>query len=351
MVKVLTIGSATMDVFVECDEANIVSVCSKNRNAEFMSYPYGSKIDISRFASNVGGGGVNTAFNLDNLGFDTSAIFKVGKDIYSDGIFEAFKKTNVNLSPTIQKEDVSTGFSIILVSFQGDRTVLAHRGANARIREDEIDYNAIKEADFIYIAPLNGESNKVLEPIVKYAHDNGKIICFNAGSTSLRKGFEHLKTILKSAHVIVMNKEEAIMATGIEVRPDTKTEKFSHDLIHCDVKRMLRKLKVTDYQLIIITDGNKGAYAFDGKKYYFCPIFPSEVVSTLGAGDAFASTLCATLNKTDLDIGKSLMYASVNSASVVSKFGATEGLLTFEEIENKLKEHPDFTYLTEKYDD
>ena len=39
------------------------------------------------------------------------------------------------------------------------------------------------------------------------------------------------------------------------------------------------------------------------------------------------------------------MYGSVNSASVVSKFGATEGLLTFEEIEARLKTRPDFTYL------
>jgi hypothetical protein len=39
------------------------------------------------------------------------------------------------------------------------------------------------------------------------------------------------------------------------------------------------------------------------------------------------------------------MYGSVNSAAVVSKFGATEGLLTFEEIENCLKSRPEYTYL------
>ena len=39
------------------------------------------------------------------------------------------------------------------------------------------------------------------------------------------------------------------------------------------------------------------------------------------------------------------MYASVNSSSVVSAFGATEGLLTFEEIEAKLAASPDYTYL------
>ena len=345
MTKILTIGSATMDVFVECDEANIVSVCSKTKNSDFMSYPYGSKIDISTFSSNLGGGGINTACNFANLGFDTSAIFKIGKDVYSDGILASFKNKKVNLDNIIQKEDTSTGFSIILVSFQGDRTVLAHRGANAQIREDEINYDAIKEADFMYVAPLNGESNKVIEPIVEYAHKHGTKICFNAGTTSLKRGFEHIKTILKSAHIVVMNKEEATMATGIVVRPDSKTEKFSHELIHTDIKKMLTTLKVMDYQIIVITDGGRGAYAYDGKKFYYCPTFPAPVVSTLGAGDAFASTFCAALGKTRLNVGLSLMYASVNSSCVVSEFGATEGLATFEEIEEKLKNNPDFTYL------
>lgn len=345
MTKVLTIGSATMDVFVECDEANIVSVCTKDHSKDFMSYPYGSKIDISEFSSNVGGGGVNTACNFGHLGFETSAIFKIGNDVYSEGILKFFKTQNVSLKHIIQKEDTSTGFSIILVSFQGDRTVLTHRGANANIKEEEIDFDAIKESDFVYIAPLNGDSNKVLEPIVEYAHKCGTNICFNAGSTSLKKGYKHLRPILESAHIVVMNREEAAMATDIVVRPDTKTEKFSHEIIHPDIKKMLKSLKIKDYQVIVITDGNKGAYAYDGKKYYYCPIFPSEVVSTLGAGDAFASTFCAAMFKTQIDIGKSLMYGSVNSASVVSKFSATEGLLTFDEIEAKLECHPDYTYL------
>ena len=85
MRKVFTIGSATMDVFVESDAANIVSVSSPDRSSDFMSYPYGSKIDMTSFSTNVGGGGVNTAMNFANLGFDTSAIFKIGDDIYSAG--------------------------------------------------------------------------------------------------------------------------------------------------------------------------------------------------------------------------------------------------------------------------
>ena len=38
------------------------------------------------------------------------------------------------------------------------------------------------------------------------------------------------------------------------------------------------------------------------------------------------------------------MYGSVQSASVVSKFSATEGLITFDEIEARLKKYPNYTY-------
>lgn len=43
MSDIITIGSATMDVFVECDDANIVSVRKLDKKSEYMSYPYGSK--------------------------------------------------------------------------------------------------------------------------------------------------------------------------------------------------------------------------------------------------------------------------------------------------------------------
>lgn len=344
MCDVITIGSATMDVFVESDDANIVSVYTKNKKSEFMSYPYGAKVEIEDFTSQVGGGGVNTACNFANLGFRTGVIFKIGNDIYSDGILESFKDKNIDLSNIIQDKKVSTGFSIILVSFQGDRTVLAHRGANAKIKKSDINFEAIKNSKLLYIAPLNGDSTKVLDDIVNFAKENDVKVCFNAGTSSIKKGFNYLKKILENAHIVVLNKEEASMATGIQVRPDTKEEKFSEELIHSDIKEMFKRLKVRDYQAIIITDGGRGAYAYDGKNYYHCPIFDGPVTSTLGAGDAFASTLCASLWKNGPDIGKALMYASVNSAGVVSEFGATQGLMTFDEIENKLKENPNYKY-------
>ena len=342
MSDIVTIGSATMDVFVECDDAAVVSVRRKEKSTEFMSYPYGSKLEITDFDSQVGGGGINTAANFANLGFETSVICKVGDDIYSDGIFNFFKKTKVDLSSVIQNSNDSTGFSIILTSFEGDRTVLAHRGANAHIKKSEINFDLIKGAKLLYIAPLNGDSNKVLDDIVKFAKENNTYVCFNAGTTGIKKGFNYLKKILEYAQIVVLNKEEASMATGIQLRQDTKDEKFSHQLIHPDLKEMFKKLKVSEYQIIVITDGGKGAFAYDGSKYYYCPCFDGPVTSTLGAGDAFASTFCAALARYDANIEKSLVAASINSAGVVSQFGATSGFLTFEEIEKRIDANPDY---------
>lgn len=344
MFDVITIGSATMDVFVECEDANIVSVYTKDTKSEFMSYPYGAKVEVSDFASNTGGGGVNTALNFSNLGFKTSAICKIGDDIYSQGVLEKLKLSKLDLSNIIQDKSVSTGFSIILVSFQGDRTVLAQRGANATLKKSEINFDAIKQAKLLYIAPLSGDSNRVLQSIVEFAEENNVKVCFNAGTTSIKKGFEYIKKIIDTSEIVVMNKEEASLCTKIQVRPDSRDNHYSKEIIHPDIKEMLKKLKIKEKQIIVITDGKYGAYAFDGNEFFQCDNFPAKVVSTLGAGDAFASTFCAALERTNQDIGKSLMYASVNSAAIVSNFGASEGFLTFDEIEKQLNENPKFNY-------
>lgn len=46
--------------------------------------------------------------------------------------------------------------------------------------------------------------------------------------------------------------------------------------------------------------------------------------------------------KFDKDIETALKVASINSAGVVSEFGATQGLLTFDDIIQRLEQHPDF---------
>ena len=342
MFDVITIGSATLDVFIESDDANIVSVSSKSRRSEYMSFPYGSKIEITDFSRNIGGGAINTAINFANLGLKTSTIVKMGKDEIYPLIEKKLVKNNVDVSNIIHSKEGLTGFSIILVSFQGDRTVLAHRGENARIKEDDLDFDRLKDAKFIYVAPLSGESNKLLDKIAHFAKKHNIKLAVNAGTTAIKKGAKYFDKIINSCNILILNKEEASMLTKIEVRPDTKTEFFSKEKIHPDIKRMFKELKKDNSSIILITDGKNGACAYDGKRFYKAPEFPAKVRSTLGAGDAFASTFAASMHRTKGDIEKSIAYASINSASCVEVFGAQDGLIPFDEIEKRLKNNKNY---------
>ncbi|MBQ2984682.1 MAG: carbohydrate kinase family protein [Candidatus Gastranaerophilales bacterium] len=342
MYDFITIGSATQDVFIQSDVASIVTVSQMAKKSEFMSFPYGAKTEIADFSKNLGGGAVNTATNFANLGLKTSTIIKLGNDELNSIIKLKLAQSGIDIMNIIDSKKDLTGFSIILVSFQGDRTVLAHRGANAHVSEKEVNFNAIKNSRWVYVSPLSGDSNKILDKIAKFCEENKINLAINAGTTALKKGAKYFSKILKTAQIVVMNKEEATLVTKIQVRPDTKEEKYSKEKIHPDIVSMLKELKGDSEAIVVITDGKNGVYCYDGKKIYICPIFPSPVVSTLGAGDAFSSTFCATYDKFNGNIEKALMYASINSASICGHFGAQDGFLTFDEIEAKLKETPEF---------
>ena len=342
MFDVVTIGSATKDAFIETDGANIVSVSKKDSSRAFMAYPYGSKIEINNFNIAIGGGAVNTACNFAGLGLKTATIGKVGEDSTGKDIVKMLEKRGISTDAVVFDEDENTGFSVILLSFQGDRTVLAHRGPNATISKKDIDFDMIKNSKWLYIAPLNGESTEVLDKIADFAEENDVNMAINVGTSSIKRGEKYLDKILKTAEVVVMNAEEASMLTKIQVRPDSKTEKFSECKIHPDIIKMLKHLKSTHAKIVVITDGGNGAYAYDGKMFYQCGEFPAKVVSTLGAGDAFASTFVSVLHQSGWDIEKSLKFAAINAASVVGKFNAQDGQLSMEEIERRANNAPDF---------
>ncbi len=342
MYDFITIGSATQDVFIQSDVASIVTVSQTSKKSEFMSFPYGAKTEIADFSKNLGGGAVNTATNLANLGFKTSTIIKLGNDELNSIIKLKLAKSGIDIMNIIDSQKYLTGFSIILVSFQGDRTVLAHRGANAHVHEKEVNFDAIKNSRWVYVSPLSGDSNKILDKISKFCEENKINLAINAGTTALKKGAKYFSKILKTAQIVVMNKEEASLVTKIQVRPDSKEEKFSLCEVHPDIVSMLKQLRMGTDAVVAITDGKNGVYCFDGKTIYICPQFPAIVTSTLGAGDAFSSTFCASVDKFNWDIEKALKYATVNSASVCEHFGAQEGFLKFDEIEEKINANKDF---------
>ena len=353
MFDFITIGSATQDIFIESDHGKIMEFRDPSSSDSFLCFEYGAKMEIDKLAYDIGGGAVNTAVNFSNLGFNTSTIIKLGHDLNTKAVQARLKEKNIDESLLVFSKKYKTGFSVILTSFEGDRTVLAHRGANAHLKLDDINWDVVKNSKWVYIAPLNGDSNAVLDKFAAYAEDHGVSMAFNPGSTQIKRGIEDLRKILMTAEVLIMNSSEASQITGIAERNDIEEvpecdcqkHKASKNPFPQDIKEMLIKLKSYGPKIVVITEGGRGVTVFDGQTLFFAPPFPAKVLSTLGAGDAFASTFVASLEKYRWDIEKAIKLASINAASIVQHFGAQDGLKNFEDLNKILEEHEDFSII------
>ncbi|EKD43914.1 MAG: hypothetical protein ACD_72C00075G0004, partial [uncultured bacterium] len=107
-----------------------------------------------------------------------------------------------------------------------------------------------------------------------------------------------------------------------------------------DMKYMLRQLMQLGPRIVVITDGAKGAYCFDGMNVYFQGIFDLPVLEKTGAGDAFASGFISAVIH-GLNVKHALRWGSANAAFVVQKIGGQAGLLTKHQIVKFLKHSPE----------
>lgn len=328
MYDIITIGGATQDIFVESDEAKILNIETVQSKQSYLCFDYGAKLEMNKLAYDIGGGAANAAVNLANLGLKTGIVVKIGNEIIAEAVLQRFKERNVDSSMVIHSQTDKTGFSVILTSYEGDRTVLMHRGANSTIVSDEIDWDKIKNSKWVYIASLSGDSNLILDKLSDYAEENGVHMAFNPGTKQIKRGVEDLRKVLENAEILIMNRDEASIITNIHNNPPEYPSIDDENL-----KKIILKLKSYGSKVVVITEGKKGSYVFDGKQLFYAPSFPSKVVSTLGAGDAFASTFVAGMMRYNENIEKSIIMASINSSCVVQSFGAQTGLKNFEELE------------------
>lgn len=331
MFDVISIGGATLDFFVESSKENILEMRSLESKKEFLCFGYGDKIEIEQSSFDIGGGAVNTSVSFAKLGLSTSLLVKTGAGHIANYLLSKVHSRNVDTSFVIKSKTHRTGFSIILTSFEGDRTVLTQRGANSFLSKDEIDWNSLKNTKYIYCSSLSNSSEEVLADIADFCHSNEIKFACNPGGTTISKGFKAQKNIFSGMNILILNKNEASNLTGILEKSESKYDEISESAINPYVEQMLEVLKSVVKDIVVITDGKNGVYVYDGQKMYFAKPYPSKVVSTLGAGDAFAATFTGILAKTG-DIKKAIEFALINSASVVSEYGAQTGLKTFDEL-------------------
>jgi ribokinase len=87
--------------------------------------------------------------------------------------------------------------------------------------------------------------------------------------------------------LLAMNRDEAAAAAGIQSRTGDGPPQPVVDAALVALRAINPKLQVT------ITAGGWGSWSWDGENVSHLPAFPTEVVSTAGAGDAFLAGVIA----------------------------------------------------------
>ncbi|MEE9525848.1 MAG: carbohydrate kinase family protein [Candidatus Woesearchaeota archaeon] len=298
MYDVITVGSAAIDVFPV--------ISQKIKDCKL-----GDKVLVEDIKFEPGGGGVNAAVGLARMGLNVAFLGKLGHDHNAFKLIHELKKENVKLIKTAPSE-YPTSYSVVLKSKQEkDRIIFVYKGASDHLCYPEIKKSELK-TKWIYLATMLKQSFKTSIKIAKFAQRNSIKLMFNPSTYLAKQGKSKLRPILKAATILVLNKEEAKLLL--------KTKKDY-------VPYLAQELYKLGPKIVIVTEGPKGVAAYDGAALYSLPAYSVKVVSTAGAGDAFASGFLAGLLHKQ-DIAHALQMGNANAASVIQFVGTKNKLLT-----------------------
>ena len=272
--KILGIGNAIVDVICKVEDKFITqnsltkSTMKLVNEAEFKKLLSTLKIEET-----VSGGSVaNSIVGLSQLGNKVGFIGKVSDDDLGIKYEEGLKKENVKFFYSKRKEAVPTGTCLILITPDSERTMITFLGTAGKISENDIDANAVKNSEILFLEGYlwdEGEPKKAFE---KAINSSNKVAMSLSDLFCVERHKPHFLHLVKNKLDITFANEQEIMSL-IEVK------KFD------DVISFAKELN----KLIVITRGDKGAIAINKKEIVECPAKKDLSIKDLtGAGDLFA---------------------------------------------------------------
>lgn len=320
--SLLAVGDIFTDAFIKLGDET-ARIFKDDDGVEWLGVPYGRKPPYERvdIVKSVGPS-PNAAVSCKRLGLDVSLASWVGDDETGREMIDHLKHQGIATESMIIETGKKTSYWYVL-SYKADRTML--------IRSELYDYKFIAPntaPDWMYLSYAGKDSWPLHEEVLKYLKANPSIkLAFQPGTFQFGWGAEKLAGIYQRSQIVIMNREEAMDVTG-----------RGYD----DVHALANGLHDLGPQIVVITDGPNGSYASYDYKFVTIPNYPDPAppLDRTGAGDAFASTIVAALalGKT---MDEALLWAPINSMSVVQKMGAQAGLLRQDEIEAFLANAPE----------
>ena len=306
--KILGIGNAIVDVICKVSDSFIDqnNLTKSTMKLFFNENEFNSLLTNLKIEKTVSGGSVaNSIVGLSQLGDKVGFIGKVSDDSFGLKYEEGLKKENVEYFYSKKKEELPTGTCLILVTPDSERTMCTFLGTAGKINENDVSSEAIKNSEIIFLEGYlwdEGEPKKAFDKAInnanKVAMSLSDLFCVN----------RHKPHFLN----LVKNKLDITFANEQEITSLIEAKNFSEVI---DFSKQLNKL-------IVITRGEKGAVAINGKEIFETEVKKNlKIVDLTGAGDLFAAGfLHGYIN--ELTTKECLEKGTEMSSRVIQQIGA-----------------------------
>ena len=306
--KILGIGNAIVDVICKVNESfikqnNLTKSTMKLFFDEGEFKKLFSSLKIEKIVS--GGSVANSIVGISQLGDQVGFIGKISDDEFGKNYEEGLTKENVEYFYAKKKENLPTGICLILVTPDSERTMCTFLGIAGKINEKDINTDAIKKSEIIFLEGYlwdEGEPKKAFDK----AMDNANKVAMSLSDLFCvdRHKPQFLNLVKNKLDITFANEQE--ICSLIEAKNIKEVIKFSKQL----------------NKLIIITRGDKGSVAINGNEVVESNAQPNlDIVDLTGAGDLFASGfLHGYINK--LSIKECLEKGTEMSSKVIQQIGA-----------------------------
>ena len=233
----------------------------------------------------LGGAPANFAYHAGQFGFDTLAVSALGEDALGEETIAALEEHRLNyLMPRIP---YPTGTVQVTLDEQGIPTYNIREG----VAWDNIPFTpeieeVAKTCQAVCFGSLAQRSVVSRETIGKFL-DATPADCVKIFDINLRQSFFTKEIIEASMHrcnILKINDEELVVVSRMFGLPDLDEEKRCKQLI-----------KEYNLDILVLTCGTNGSYVFTADKSYYQPTPKVEVADTVGAGDSFTGSFCASI--------------------------------------------------------
>ena len=305
--KILGIGNAIVDVICKVEDSYLSNNgLTKSTMRLVDEAEFKKLLSTLKIEDTVSGGSVaNSIVGLSQLGNDVGFIGKVSDDDLGQKYDDGLKKENVGYYYNKKKENLPTGTCLILITPDSERTMCTFLGTAGKINENDVDINAVKNSELIFLEGYLWDEGDPKSAFDKAINNSNKVAMSLSDLFCVER---HKPNFLDLAK----NKLDIIFANEQEFTSLIDAKKFE------DIISFGQQLE----KIIIITRGEKGSIAIRKNEIIECDSKKNlKIVDLTGAGDLFAAGyLHGHIN--NLTIRESLEKGTEMSSRVIQQIGA-----------------------------